>query len=230
MVLAGSLLLAACSTPIGRSAGDLDPADLQRPQPTGTTDGTATDRHRRGPEVIEAAPKPNGFRTLTAARSKIQLAAPAEWLLVSADAAADAGASALSDYAEAMGVPLDQLTMMMKQVEVMAVGPTGDSVNVIPTGVLAELPSPSALRAQFETFGAEMSRIRDVEVPAGPGRLAYYKLSVPGQPVRYAASLLVRGPAGIANITVATSSRSGTRRFVDEILPTVEPLGSAGQA
>lgn len=217
VVVAGLLpILTACSSFASGSAGSMGTPDV----------GSHHRRHTPHRDVIEAAPAPSGFRVLKAPRSGIQFAAPSDWVLIDAGTLADS--EAMQDFAEEHGMSLEQLRSTVSHYELTVVGVGGDTVNVVPAMQLAEIPSEAALRSQFREFGGDVDRVRDIEVPAGQGRIAYISIEV-GQQVRYGAGIFIRTNAGIVELNVATSSRAGSRHLVEQILPTIAPLGNAGR-
>ncbi len=226
----GVLLLAGCG------AIDIDAARMERmPAAPPTADTTPEGVEASEPEPTESdVPVPPSdlaeLRHVTAEGVGLRLGVPKDWLSYDEDRYADAaGPEGLQAAADAMGVDVEDLKAMIPSLELLLIDGVGNNINVVDASVLGELPTAAAIRAQFEAVNADVTKIRDVDTPAGAARVGYYQIEIAGE-LRYGAGAFVQLSTGVVVVTFTAFDEATRERLVDKVLPTLEQVGSPGEA
>lgn len=227
-LLLGALLLTGCSS--------VYPGDDMTRMP-GEAKASPTATHEAGDETPDEAEDfpsadiPDSFRTVTAEQSGLRFSAPKAWLLLDAERIAVlAGEERLDAAAEDLGIGVEELKAMYDIVDVMVIDTEGNNINVTRAIPLAELPTAAALRAQLESMlNVDVTRVKNAETPLGRTRVCFFESSGAGRQ-GYGASVFVRLSTGVANLTVTALTEELRAALLENVLGSLEEVGSPGEA
>lgn len=159
------------------------------------------------PATPTTAPSaPDGTTMVEARRAGIRFAVPDSWEIVDfTELLEQADAAELEAVAEGMNLTAAQFRAAASNTDLGAFGPpsAGFAPNVnVQLAPVEEVPSAAEMRRGLTMVGADVQDVQDVTTPLGPGRVTIYRLGVDGT-TAYGRQLAVRGPGGVALVTVS---------------------------
>lgn len=203
------------------------------PSPASST--TATSASPSAGPTSDAVPA--GMRRLTAKTSGVSIGIPRSWTVIDAARFDDPKYRPFFlRYAASHHLSLDQFHAMVRQIDLMAVAPALTAVDQINVNVelvplVAEIPTPESLRAQFRAINAHIIAISDVETPVGTGREVSFDIgsvgTIGGTVHAYGIGIFVRVNNGIAGVTVSAGTLAHARASLARILPTLRDRGTS---
>jgi hypothetical protein len=132
------------------------------------------------------------------------------------------------DYADQLGISVEQLTQLVGQSEVMALTETAESnLNVITApGAMPDDVEElrTELEAQYASIGAELGQIRATESAAGEVIVADYVLEMSGV-ARSSYTVFVPHGAATSVVTIGSPDPAVAKRALDRTLDTLELVG-----
>ncbi len=207
------LALSGCGL-VARFGSD-GPATTGSPTAASAATPSTTDEAGGAP-----ASAPAGTTVVEAGRARIRFAVPDSWELVDFTALLEqADADELEAAADGMNLTASQFRAAARNTDLGVFGPPtanfAPNVNVQLSPV-EEVPSAEQMRAGLTAIGADVQDVQDVTTPLGPGRVTSYRLEVAGT-TAYGRQLGVKGPGGVALITVSHGDAEQAER-VEQVL------------
>jgi hypothetical protein len=153
--------------------------------------------------------------------------APASYRKIDGDDLTDGEGdnAALADLADRMGASTDQLTQMMRSVDLYLFSTDGadsgfvDNINVInQPGAVAD---DAEIKSSFDRIGATVQDIQHETTDAGEVAVLDYTLDVKNSTVQ-GRGMLVAVDGGVINITVSTTDVATSDDISDRIIDTLD--------
>jgi hypothetical protein len=203
----------------------------QSPTTTGSA-GTAGSTSTAASASASASPTgtpdlPSGSMWIEAPKTGIRFPVPDDWRTISFQEVLDSGdTKAMDDAAKKLGVTIDQLKQLAKQIEVIVFGPTIDkfAVNINAIGQPG-LKMPTAQQAgdQLEKLGGKVGTPVSGTTSFGKSLVVPYSLDVPAGTIQ-GRSILLETPDGVATLTVSHVSKTEADKLTKAILDNVATM------
>lgn len=212
LAMSGLVVLGGCS----------GTTDDKTPAPAPSVSSTAPES-----PSTSAADLPEGAQWAESGASKVHFAVPKTWSVVDATQLFASGDEAkIAAAAKDLGLTADQLRQAAGKIDVLVTGPPvkqfAPNVNVVPNALTA-LPDESALGAELESIGAQVSPGETRATPLGEAIVVPYTLKQ-GTTTVHGRSIVAPVAEGFTTITISHVDTQAANTIADQVLATLQTV------